>query len=91
MTWPTGGSAGFTQNIKPKAVATIYRGNDTYKITVDGQDSTKFTVVRKSSFGEKPVERGEAFTLFSIIEFYVESNMFDSGMTLSTYINTTWP
>lgn len=91
MTWPTGGAQSFTQHIKPRATATVYRGSDTYKIVVDGADNTKFTVTRKSAFGESPVERKDAFTLFSIVEFYIEKDMFDSGMTLSTYINTTWP
>lgn len=78
----------FTKHRPHIGVAKLYRGTDTYDITIDADK--KIEVIRSSPFGSSQVNRSDDFTLYMLLDFYVENVAENKVISLAEYLNHTY-
>lgn len=80
----------------PVYKAAIFRGMTLYTIDIYDDESCldrpyRFEVKRGTSKSNlRDVDRGDEFTLYMLIEYYVDNNLSNSNCTLQSYLNSTF-
>lgn len=95
------------KKVKPLAHAVIYRGMNSYKITIMPPEVAPtpgtvavgnapdlvptYTVTGTNSFGETEVTSKDNYTLIMFVEYYRDNLITGGGISLQEYLNNVYP